>query len=112
MDTERARSLLTAERSRIEHELAALTANGPLEGSDQREPGDRDSEDLYMDELNLSRRETLRTELAAVARAEARLDAGTYGRSADSGESIPDARLEAIPTAERTLEEQERYERG
>jgi RNA polymerase-binding transcription factor len=111
MDSKHARSLLTAERARIEHELAALSADGPLEGSDRREPGDRDSEDLYMDELNLSRGESLRAELAAVERAEARLEAGTYGLSVDSGEPIPDARLEAIPTAERTLDEQERYER-
>ncbi len=33
-------------------------------------------------------------------------------RSVESGEPIPDARLEANPTAERTVEEQERYERG
>ena len=45
-------------------------------------------------------------------RAEERLKAGTYGVSVESGEPIPDARLEAQPTAERTIEEQERFERG
>jgi DnaK suppressor protein len=112
MDPERARALLAAERSRIEHALAELSSEGLLESSDRREPGDHDSEDLYMDELNLSRAESLRSELAAVERAEARLAAGTYGLSIDSGEQIQDGRLEAIPTAERTLEEQERYDRG
>jgi DnaK suppressor protein len=29
-----------------------------------------------------------------------------------SGQPIPDARLEAIPWAERTVEEQARYDRG
>ncbi|MCW3068160.1 MAG: transcriptional regulator, TraR/DksA family, partial [Solirubrobacterales bacterium] len=38
--------------------------------------------------------------------------AGTYGLSVESGEPIPDARLEAIPWAERTTEEQARYELG
>ena len=41
-------------------------------------------------------------------RAEARLEAGTYGLSVLSGEPIPDARLEARPTAELTVEEQQR----
>jgi DnaK suppressor protein len=49
-------------------------------------------------------------ELAAVERAEARIDAGTYGLSVESGEPIPDERLETIPTAERTAEEQARFD--
>ena len=112
MDSEHARSLLAAERSRIELALSAISSQGALEGSDQREPGDRDSENLYMDELNASQAETLKSELAAVERAEARLAAGTYGLSVESGEPIPDGRLEAIPTAERTLDEQQRYSRS
>ena len=45
-------------------------------------------------------------------RAEARLKDGTYGLSTDSGEPIPDARLAARPTAERTVEEEDRFRRG
>jgi DnaK suppressor protein len=45
-----------------------------------------------------------------VKRAERRLVEGRYGLSIESGEPIPDARLEAIPWAERTAQEQERYE--
>lgn len=41
-----------------------------------------------------------------VAGAEARLAAGTYGLSFESGEPIPDERLESVPTAERTVEEE------
>jgi DnaK suppressor protein len=111
MEPERARALLARERSRIEQSLAALERDGPLEGSDQVEPGDEDSEDLYQDEFDAGRRQDLRKELAAVERAEARLEAGTYGLSIESGEPIPDARLEARPTAERTVEEEERYRR-
>jgi RNA polymerase-binding transcription factor DksA len=36
------------------------------------------------------------------------VDDGTYGKSIESGEPIPDARLEAIPWAERTEEEEAR----
>jgi RNA polymerase-binding transcription factor DksA len=46
--------------------------------------------------------------LAAVERAEARLAAGTVGLSIESGRPIPDDRLEAVPTAERTAEEEAR----
>jgi DnaK suppressor protein len=107
MDSERARELLARERARIEQGLATL--GSPLEGTDRIEPGDRDSEDLYQDEFDAGRREDLRKELAAVERAEARLEAGTYGLSVESGDPIPDARLEVLPTAERTVAEEERY---
>jgi DnaK suppressor protein len=108
MDPDRARHILSEERSRIEAALAGLDRDGPLEGSDRVEPGDRDSQDLYQDEIDEGRRDDLLEELAAVERAEARLAAGSYGLSVESGEPIPDARLEALPTAERTIEEEER----
>ena len=50
--------------------------------------------------------------MEALERAEARLQDGTYGLSVESGEPIPDARLEALPTAERTVDEEARYRRG
>jgi DnaK suppressor protein len=112
MDEERARELLVAERERIERGLSAIDRTGPLEGDEQVEPGDRDSEDLYQDEFDEGRREELMRDLAALERAEERLANGTYGQSIESGAAIPDGRLEAIPTAERTIEEEERYRRG
>ena len=112
MDSDRARELLARERSRSEQSLAALEGEGPLEGDQRIEPGDEDSEDLYQDEFDAGRREDLRDQLAAVERAEARLEAGTYGLSVESGEPIPDGRLEARPTAERTVEEEDRFRRG
>ena len=112
MDSERAGELLARERERIERAMAALEGEGPLESSDRLEPGDVDTEDLYQDELDAGRMEALRADLAALERAEARLAEGTYGLSVQSGEPIPDARLEARPTAERTVEEQARFERS
>ena len=46
--------------------------------------------------------------LAALDRAQERLNDGTYGRSVLSGEPLPDERLEADPAAELTVEEAER----
>jgi DnaK suppressor protein len=109
MDAERARELLAGERVRIEEALAALGRGGPQESDDRVEPGDRDSEGLYQDEFDAGRAEDLQRELEALERAEARLEAGTYGLSVESGEPIPDARLEAVPTAERTVAEEERF---
>jgi DnaK suppressor protein len=111
MDPDRARELLDRERARIEQALASHS-EGPLEADDRLEPGDKETEDLYQDELDEGRQGDLREELAALERAEARLAEGTYGLSVESGEPIPDGRLEANPLAERTAEEQERYERG
>jgi DnaK suppressor protein len=112
MEPERARELLARERARIEQGLAILGGEGPLESDEHREPGDVDSEDLYLDELNVARREELQRDLAALERAEARLAAGTYGLSVESGQPIPDARLEALPLAERTVDEDQRYRRS
>ena len=55
---------------------------------------------------------TLRSELAAVVRAEVRIAQGTFGLSVESGAPIPDDRLEAEPLAERTVEEQSLFERS
>jgi DnaK suppressor protein len=109
VDPERARELLQRERVRIERALAILDRDSQLEGDERREPGDLDTEDLYQDEFDEGHRQELQTDLAALERAEARLKDGTYGLSVESGQPIPDARLEALPTAERTIEEEERF---
>ena len=105
MDRDRARELLAAERARIERALTRLRPEDTAEPADDIDPGNLASE-LYQDELDQGRADDLRAELAAVERAEARLAAGTYGLSIESGEPIPDERLEALPTAERTAEEE------
>ena len=107
MDPDRARKLLAAERARIERSLAHLERQDTGEPADEKDPGNQAS-DLYQDELDEGLSDDLREELAAVARAEARLAAGTYGLSIESGKPIPDERLEALPTAERTAEEEGR----
>jgi DnaK suppressor protein len=107
VDPERARQLLSDERGRIEEALSRLAHEDTGELSERDEPADAAS-DLYQDELDEGLGDDLREQLAAVERAEARLAAGSYGLSVESGEPIPDERLEAIPTAERTAEEEAR----
>ena len=111
MDPERARQLLAEERRRIESALARRKPADVSELADQDEPADKASE-LYADELDEGISDDLREALHALERAETRLEQGTYGLSIESDQPIPDDRLEASPTAERTVEEQEHYERG
>jgi DnaK suppressor protein len=106
VESERARQLLAAERERIEQAIAELGA------PESDEAGDTDSETLYQNEFDATQAADLVPQLEAVDRAEARLADGTYGLSVESGDPIPDARLEAVPTAERTVEEEERRGRA
>src|ERR671924_632866 len=110
MDADRARELLSAERERIERALGRLGHEDDSEPADEYDPGNLAS-DLAQDELDEGLSEDLREQLAAVERAEARLKAGTYGLSVVSGQPIPDERLEAVPTAELTVEEERARER-
>jgi DnaK suppressor protein len=105
VDPDRARELLNTERARIERALARLGHVDTGEPPDVADPGNWAAE-LYEDEFDEGLAADLREQLAAVERAEARLAAGTYGLSIESGTPIPDERLEAVPTAERTAEEE------
>jgi DnaK suppressor protein len=106
VDPERARELLKAERERIERALARLAPADSGELSDYQSDAGNIASELYQEEFDEGRSEDLRRDLEAIDRAEARLDAGTYGISVESGKPIPDERLEAVPTAERTAEEE------
>jgi len=110
MDDERARELLARERERIVRQLDDLVAR-PEEDVTLTDAADQAS-DTFEAELDEGLVDGLRVELAAVERAEQRLEDGTYGLSVESGEPIPDERLELLPTAERTAAEQVRYDRG
>ena len=112
MDPERTRELLARERQRIEQSLPGLAPRESDEPTTTDAHLADQASDLYDNELDEGLADDLRAELAAVERAEKRLAEGKYGLSIESGEPIPDARLEAVPTAERTTEEQARFERG
>jgi DnaK suppressor protein len=109
MDEQHARQLLTDERAKVEALLLNAEAGGR---SDRAEANDRDGmsdggerlTEQYTDDAVAA---GMRARLAALDRAERRLEAGTYGRSIRSGQLIPDERLEADPAAELTLEEAE-----
>ena len=107
MDDERARTLLTAERIRVEGLLAGTSRAGLDDrdeanaGGDMADPAQR----LTAEQGDDAVAEGLQARLRAIEAAERRLAAGNYGRSIRSGLPIPDDRLEADPAAELTIEE-------
>ncbi len=115
MDEQRARTLVAEERRRIEAALRELTgdlrSDEALE-SDQTGESSEAGNQLQTEMVETALIAGLREQLQAVQRAEERLASGTYGLSIESGRPIPDERLEVEPLAERTIDEQARYERG
>jgi DnaK suppressor protein len=110
MDESRARAMLLAERDEVasllrEAESEAEADLGPAD--EPREPRDYGDEALPLTEQadEEAVAADLRDRLAAIDRALARLEAGSYGRSVLSGQPIPDERLEADPAAELTIGE-------
>ena len=107
MDTAKARELLASDRLRTQQLLGELTARGQDDRAAANQPGDMfDSAEPLIDEgLDDSVVAELRSHLAAIDRAERRVEAGTYGYSVRSGAAISDDRLAADPSAELTIEE-------
>ena len=108
MDDNRARELLAAQRAETESLLASVdrSARENREAEDEEAADYADSaQPLTEQGMDDALAESLRVRLAAIGRAEERLAAGTYGRSVRSNEPIPDARLEADPAAELTVQE-------
>lgn len=112
IDEAKARELLRGERERIESGLADSEGarRGEVEEIDAETEPETDAALIEDETVGDALEVRLRAELEAVERAEQRLSDGTYGLSVESGEPIPLRRLETVPWAERTEEEQVRFE--
>ena len=66
------------------------------------------SQSLFTREVDATVEEQVERRIRHVERALQKIEEGTYGFSDDSGEPIPKGRLEAVPEATRTVEEQQR----
>lgn len=107
MDQDRARSLISAERTRVQRLLSGSDADQHQDQADEDQPddsGDR-AQALTAEGVQGAVSEGLRERLAALDRAEQRLGTSAFGRSVRSGLPIPEERLEADPAAELTVEE-------
>jgi DnaK suppressor protein len=110
MDEHRARTLLAEERRRVEGLLAEARQDAASDRDAEAETSETGdiadpAERLTAEGLDDAVAQGLQARLAAIVRAEKRLQDGTFGRSIRSGLPIPDARLEADPAAELTVEE-------
>jgi DnaK suppressor protein len=103
MDLETARKRLADERARVEQEIADL--GGRTVTTDESEATEDKAVQLDQIEREEALREELKGTLAAIERAEKRVDDGSYGKSVVSGESIPEERLDAVPWADRLVSE-------
>ena len=118
-NTELDQEFVQSQRQRLEElreELARM--RGGLE-EDQRDRAEDEgdmtendsgdmSQSLFTREVDATVEEQVERRLQHVERALQKIEEGTYGLSDDSGESIPRGRLEAMPEAIRTVEEQQR----
>ena len=108
MDEDQARARIRTERADVENLLKETASEGLRDRSAEDEQGvdiSDPAQPLTAQFENEAITANLRDRLAALDRAEQRLDDGSYGRSVRSGLPIPDARLEADPAAELTVEE-------
>jgi len=103
MDEDRARQRLAEERGRIERELDAI---GTPQAADEPEDSGDQAIELQQEGTDDAVRGELERTLREIEEAEQRLEAGNYGKSVISGEPIPDERLEAIPWADRKVDEE------
>ena len=118
LDQQQALNLKTRLRDRatqLRDELQRTRAKSVDETPSNVAERARDSEDdsfatLIVD-TNLTEMERDVEELRMIDSALQRINAGTYGDCADCGQTIPLARLEAEPTAERCIQCQELYEK-
>lgn len=118
LDQQQALNLKTRLRDRA-NQLRDELQQGRAKSVDET-PGNvaeraRDSEDdsfatLVVD-TNLTEMERDAEELRMIDSALQRISAGTYGECTDCGQTIPIARLEAEPTAERCIQCQELHEK-
>jgi DnaK suppressor protein len=119
MDPDRARKRLEEERERLERIRDSLLGDPETTGdaaaidelsSVDQHPGDLGTE-TFEHEKNQSLLESINGQLADIEFAFERLEKGTYGTSVLSGDPIGDDRLEAVPYARYTVQEQAEVER-
>lgn len=99
------RELLGGEENTIAGERASEQEHG-----DEAEESEDDAQRLAQDDVNRSLRNVNDLRIGDIVRALQKIDEGTYGFSDESGDPIPRARLEVMPEAIYTVEEQGRRE--
>ena len=106
--------LLTLKRELLGNEEGGIAAERRLQeerGSEAEEYED-DAQCMEQDITNQALRDVNDRRIGDIERALQKIAEGTYGLSDESGVPIPKARLDAMPEAILTVEEQEKREAG
>ena len=99
-----------AELERMQRDAQEVSRERSQEYQDAQADSGDESQYLFEREVDATLGQQFGQELKDVSRALEKIEEGTYGLSDRSGEPIPRGRLEAIPEAFYTLEEQQRRE--
>lgn len=119
MNPDRARELLEAERRRLQSTIDAAAEDQFGEAEQERSsdvlepeshPADQAQEIIGLEEQQ-SFVEHAHAELREIEHALRKVEDGTYGLDEDTGEPIPDERLEAVPATRYTVDNQRRDEK-
>ena len=118
MDTDRFRTALLEEQSRItkaiehlEHESSLEDETEEIIGSSDNHLGDSAAATLDR-EIDFSLQANSQEILGEIEAALKRIDDGTYGKCESCGNDIPEERLEAMPWARYDVEHQRQREQG
>ncbi len=122
MDTQKFKEKLLAEKARLEEEMKSVGSENPdapgdwepkPEYNDPSPMADRnDAADAIIDfEENAAVLQDLETQYSDVKRALEKIEKGEYGVDEIDGEPIPEARLEANPSARTKVENANKIER-
>lgn len=101
------RQVLGGEEDTTANQRAAQEEHG-----DEPEEFEDAAQGMAQNEINQSLHDVNDRRVADIERALQKIDEGTYGLSDESGDPIPKARLEAMPEAIFTVQEQSRRESG
>jgi DnaK suppressor protein len=99
-----------AELERMQREAQEVSRERSQEYQDTQADSGDESQYLFEREVDATLGQQFGQELKDVNRALEKIEEGTYGLSDRSSEPIPRGRLEAIPEALYTIEEQQRRE--
>jgi DnaK suppressor protein len=100
-----------AELERMQREAQEVSRERSQEYQDTQADSGDESQYLFEREVDATLGQQFGQELKEVNRALEKIEEGTYGLSDRSGEPIAKGRLEAIPEALYTIEEQQRREK-
>jgi DnaK suppressor protein len=109
---ERQKQRLQDLKAELERVRDGLQEDERYRGEEEQDFTEHDSGDmsqsLFTREVDATVERQVERRLEHVERALQKIEEGTYGLSDDSGEPIPRGRLDAVPEAIRTVEEQQR----